>query len=155
MDRTRREFLQAVVMVGGAGLVGCGGGGGTDAGSPGSDAGPPESDAGPGGTDAGPPESDAGPGGTDAGPTDIDAGPAGCTAPGVTIGTNHGHVLVVPPADVTAGVDRTYDIQGSSRHAHSVTISAANFATLAGGGTVMVTSTNGAAHTHAVTVVCG
>ena len=141
MDTTRRDFLQAVVMVGGAGLVGCGGGGGTDAGSPGSDAGPPESDAGPGGTDAG--------------PTDIDAGPAGCTAPGVTIGTNHGHVLVVPPADVTAGVDRTYDIQGSSRHAHSVTISAANFATLAGGGTVMVTSTNGAAHTHAVTVVCG
>jgi hypothetical protein len=149
MDQTRRGFLQAVVVVGGAGLVGCGGGeSGTDAGPPGTDSGPPGTDAGSPGTDAGPP-------GSDAGPSDTDAGSAGCAAPGVTIGTNHGHVLTVPPADVAAGADQTYDIRGTSGHTHSVTITAANFATLAGGGTVMVTSSNGAAHTHAVTVICG
>ncbi len=137
-----------MVVVGGAGLVGCGGEVGTDAGPTGTDSGPPEADAGP-------TETDAGPTGTDAGPPETDAGPAGCAAPGATIGTNHGHVLMVPPADVSAGTERTYDIRGTSGHTHSVTLTAANFATLAGGGTVMVTSSNGAAHTHAVTVVCG
>ena len=65
---------------------------------------------------------------------------------------NHGHDLTVPMADVTAAMDKTYSIQGASGHAHDITITAADFATLAGGSAVTVTSTEGSAHTHDVTV---
>jgi hypothetical protein len=74
----------------------------------------------------------------------------------VTIGNNHGHVLVVSASDVSTGAAKTYDITGTSDHAHMVTVSAANFATLQSNanGSVMVTSTSGGGHTHAVTVIC-
>ena len=87
-------------------------------------------------------------------------GGSGCANPGEMIGTNHPqgmqHTMTVTAADITAGVEKVYMIQGMSGHPHSVTLSAANFATLAGGGTVMATSTsNGVpAHTHVVTVSC-
>ncbi len=74
----------------------------------------------------------------------------------VTIGSNHGHVLMVSASDVAAGADKTYDITGSSDHAHMVTITAAQFATLQSNanGSLMVTSTSGGGHTHSVTVLC-
>jgi hypothetical protein len=72
----------------------------------------------------------------------------------VTIGGNHGHALTVSKDDVAAGVDKTYDIMGASGHTHSVTVTAADFALLAGNTTVMVTSTSGAQHTHTCTIVC-
>src|SRR6185503_14082882 len=85
-------------------------------------------------------------------------GGSDCTNPMETIGTNHPmpHMLTVPPADITAGTEKTYNIQGASMHPHSVTLTAANFATLAGGGSITVTSTSGGtpAHTHMVTVSC-
>ncbi len=91
-------------------------------------------------------------------PKQIDAPPAvgNCNANGTTvaIGTNHGHVLVVSKADITAGTEKTYDITGTSAHAHSVTITAANFASLAANTSIMVTSTTGGGHTHVVTVMC-
>jgi hypothetical protein len=73
-----------------------------------------------------------------------------------TIESNHGHTLMVLKADVTAGVEKTYDITGGSTHAHMVTVTAANFATLQSNanGSVMVTSTAGGGHTHSVTIVC-
>jgi hypothetical protein len=73
-----------------------------------------------------------------------------------TIGTNHGHSITVSAADVMAGVDKTYDIMGTSAHTHSVTVTAANFASLMNTptGSVMVTSTTGATHTHTVTILC-
>jgi hypothetical protein len=71
-----------------------------------------------------------------------------------TIATNHGHELVVTAADVMAGMDKTYDIQGAALHVHSVTLTAADFTTLSQGGTVMKASTAGADHTHMVTVTC-
>jgi len=71
-----------------------------------------------------------------------------------TISANHGHSLVVSPADVAAGRAKTYSILGTSRHDHTVTLSAANFASLAAGRAVTVTSTNDAGHTHTVTVTC-
>ena len=79
-----------------------------------------------------------------------------CLANGtsVTIAANHGHVLVVSKADVAAAADKTYDIMGTAAHTHSVTVTAANFATLTGNHSINVTSTTGAAHTHDVTVVC-
>ena len=73
-----------------------------------------------------------------------------------TIEGNHGHVLVVTAADVTAGADKTYDITGTAGHTHMVTITAADFAKLQSNanGTVMEISTLTDAHTHDITVIC-
>ena len=70
------------------------------------------------------------------------------------IGSNHGHNLFVSAADVTAGVDKTYNIQGSSAHMHSVTVSAAQFASLQNNQQITATSSNDSGHTHSVTVSC-
>lgn len=85
-----------------------------------------------------------------------DGPPTVCSvAPTATIAANHGHVLMVTAADVTAAADKTYDIMGSAGHTHSVTVTAAMFAKLHNSMTVMMTSTDGAGHTHGVTVMCG
>lgn len=114
----------------------------------------PDADAAPGGPDASPgaPDAGAGPDATAGGP---DATPASCLDDGgvVEISGNHGHVLAVSVADIEAGVDRTYDIQGDSAHNHTVTLTAAHFAMLADGASIQVTSSN-AGHVHSVTVSC-
>jgi len=92
-------------------------------------------------------------GGDDDGAATID-GPPGACSPTATIGTNHGHTLVVSAADIAAAADKTYDIMGSSVHTHSVTLTAAHFASLAAGTMVMTVSTTGSAHTHSITVRC-
>jgi hypothetical protein len=73
-----------------------------------------------------------------------------------TIGSNHGHTITVSMVDVMAGVDKTYDIMGTAAHTHSVTVTAANFASLVSNpdGSVMVNSTSSNAHTHTVTILC-
>ena len=76
-----------------------------------------------------------------------------------TIETNHGHVLVVSKQDVMDAAEKSYDIQGTADHSHSVTISEDMFATLAGDHAVMTTSsTNNSAtygtHSHAIMVAC-
>ena len=71
-----------------------------------------------------------------------------------TISANHGHSMSVSTADVQAGVEKTYTIQGSSGHDHSITLTAANFKTLASGNGLDVNSTTGGGHTHIVTVFC-
>lgn len=74
---------------------------------------------------------------------------------GVTISGNHGHVLNLPIADLDSTTDRTYDIQGSAPHTHSVTFSAAQLAMLKAGQTVSVASsafTDG--HSHLLTERC-
>jgi hypothetical protein len=75
---------------------------------------------------------------------------------GTTIELNHGHVLTVAKADATAGVDKTYHIQGSATHDHTVTLTAAQFADLAAGNEVTITSSVDAAatHDHNITVNC-
>jgi hypothetical protein len=87
-----------------------------------------------------------------------DAPGRSCTTNGtnVSIGSNHGHVLMVSAADVAAGAEKTYNITGSATHAHSVTISAANFASLQSnpGMALTLTSTSGGGHTHTVTIMC-
>ncbi len=77
-----------------------------------------------------------------------------CTTPAIAIQGNHGHTLVVSLADVNAGADKTYDITGTSAHAHSVTITAADFTMIKAGTTRMVVSTSGGGHTHPVNVMC-
>lgn len=73
-----------------------------------------------------------------------------------TIGSNHGHAITVSTADVMAAVDKTYDIMGTSTHTHSVTVTAANFASLVNNpdGSVMITSTDSGGHTHSITLLC-
>ncbi len=70
------------------------------------------------------------------------------------ISANHGHTLAVPAGDIQAATEKTYDIQGSSGHPHSITLTAADFATLAKGTEVIVVSSEDAGHTHNVTVKC-
>lgn len=79
-----------------------------------------------------------------------------CLASGTSaaIGTNHGHTLTVPMADVTAGVEKTYDIRGTSDHPHTVKVTAAMFASLASNSGVSVLSSSDGGHTHNVTISC-
>lgn len=79
---------------------------------------------------------------------------SGGGACGSTIATNHGHSVTVTKAEAMAGAAKTYDIQGGSDHAHSLAISAAQFATLAAGDPVTIMSSTEAGHAHAVTVTC-
>jgi hypothetical protein len=74
---------------------------------------------------------------------------------GASIGANHGHSMTVSQADVDAAQAKTYSIQGTSAHDHQVTITAAQFAELAAGTTVFLTSTTAAGHEHTVDVKCG
>ncbi len=137
---TRIQFLRSLVgvsasVIGGAALLGC-----TDDGSSITDA------------PAAPPVD--GPKTVDAPGIQPDAPAATCTSATGAIGTNHGHSITVPPADIVAGVDKTYDIQGGSMHPHFVVVSAAMFTMLKAGMAIMVTSSVVAGHTHPVTVTC-
>ncbi len=81
---------------------------------------------------------------------------ANCNTNGglANIHTNHGHTLTLSAADVTIGVDKTYDITGAGGHAHSVTISAAQFAILSAGGSLMGLTSTANGHTHTVDIIC-
>ena len=68
--------------------------------------------------------------------------------------SNHGHVLTVSAADVAAGADKDYNIQGTADHNHQVTITKAHFADLKAGTLVALTSTTAAGHVHSITVQC-
>lgn len=99
----------------------------------------------------------AGCGGDSTGPTADslrDGGPTQCTSITVSIGTNHGHTLLVPLVDVQAGNSRTYTLSSNGSHTHTVRITNVDFVTLANGGTLTLTSSNDAGHAHTVTVGC-
>ena len=88
-------------------------------------------------------------------------GSAGGTSakPMTTISSDPKHMMTVSQADVTAGVDKTYNIMGTSTHDHTVVVTAAMFTMLGKGMTVMATSSNElpagtAHHTHMITVKC-
>jgi len=80
--------------------------------------------------------------------------PSGGCAPVIAGNHPQPHVLVIAASDLNLTVDKTYDIQGSADHAHSVTFSAAQLAQLKAGTMVDVTSTQTNAHTHLVSVTC-
>ncbi|MEP7126938.1 MAG: hypothetical protein ABJE95_38760 [Byssovorax sp.] len=69
------------------------------------------------------------------------------------VGQNHGHVFVVSAADVTAGVDRTYDLTGTAGHGHSVTLVAEHWTRLRGGENVRISSTR-EGHQHRLLIKC-
>jgi hypothetical protein len=64
------------------------------------------------------------------------------------------HEIVITAADMSAKVEKTYDIQGLAGHAHEVTLSAADFDKLLKGGPVTLHSTRepGDAHLHTVSI---
>ena len=97
-----------------------------------------------------------GTGGTGGGTGGAGGGSNGCQAgaQNSNISGHPGHVVMISAADITAGVDKAYGIQGGSGHDHTIMVTAANFAALANGESVMVTSTGGA-HDHVVTLSCG
>jgi len=70
------------------------------------------------------------------------------------VSSNHGHSINVTKADISAGIEKQYDIQGSSIHSHLVTVSASDFALLASNQQIQITSTSGDSHVHSVTVSC-
>ncbi len=110
------------------------------------------------GVDSGTQPDDAG---SDGGPQTADAGSdaatPSCTDVVETIGTNHGHTLVVPAADVLAGVETSYTLTSNGSHAHTLLVTSTDFATLAAGGTVTKASatTPSVGHEHSVTLLCG
>jgi len=140
---TRRRFLKTVA-VGSVGLgvlamTGCGDDStGTDSGTA---------------TDTGTADT----GTADTGTADTgtaDTGTAACTGTTTNISANHGHAVDVPGSDVAAGAQVVYDIQGTASHTHDLTVAAADFTTLQGGGPVTITSSLSNGHTHAVTISC-
>jgi hypothetical protein len=92
-------------------------------------------------------------GGGDSGNPPAPAPPAG-VACAATISDNHGHVLAIAAADLDSTTDKTYDIQGTAGHTHSVTFTAAQLAQLKAGGTVSVTTTMALAHDHRIGEHC-
>lgn len=76
----------------------------------------------------------------------------GARASGIT--ANHGHSLVVSRDDVNAGTEKTYTIDGTAGHSHSITITSANFDKLKNNEPIEVTSTVGDSHDHIVIVSC-
>lgn len=69
---------------------------------------------------------------------------------------NHTHSLVVSKEDVSAGVEKTYDLGESAGHIHNVTLSASNFQALKNSPnqSISVTTTVDDSHSHNVTVSC-
>ena len=148
MDITRSEFLRlfAGAGLGALTLSKLGACGGSDAETP--DA--PRADA---------PQPDGPP--ADGPPADgppADTAPASCTQndPMAVIGFNHGHAFAMPitKEDVMAGQLKTYNIQGTSTHPHTVTVTAAMFAMLQQNMQVTVTSSVDDGHPHSVTIRC-
>jgi len=71
-----------------------------------------------------------------------------------SVSANHGHSITVSKADVEAGVEKQYNIQGSASHTHTVTVSESNFASLKSNKQIQITATSGGGHTHSVTISC-
>lgn len=134
---TRSEFLRLVAGLGALSLTAC----------KSSDDGP-RADA-SSGADA----PRAGDGAVDSTPG-IDAPPGACAMTRSTITANHGHSLAVSAGDVAAGAEKSYSIQGSSGHPHTVVVTAAMFADLQQSKPVTVDSSEDADHMHTVTITC-
>jgi hypothetical protein len=91
------------------------------------------------------------------GDVNIDPETKDCLSNGASataVSSNHGHTLTVAKADIEAGVEKTYSIQGGSTHNHTIVLTTANFNTLKSTKTLKVASSEDADHSHDVTVSC-
>jgi hypothetical protein len=97
-------------------------------------------------------------GGSDAGKSLADSAATPSTTPsagcGSTFDFNHGHVLTVLRSDLDSTTAVSYDILGAADHTHTVTLTAAQLATLKTGASVSVVSTNTNFHQHVITISC-
>ena len=73
---------------------------------------------------------------------------------GSQISANHGHAVFLTSADLAGTQQATFSIQGTSSHDHTITLTAAELSTLAGGGSVQVSSSEDVGHFHEVSVSC-
>ena len=92
-------------------------------------------------------------GGSGGGDAAEPAGPR-CGASGAAIALNHGHALVIAPADLNSMVDSAYGIRGAADHDHTVMLSVAQLRQLKAGGNVTAAASVAAAHSHVVTITC-
>lgn len=93
---------------------------------------------------------------TDIDPAD-DPSATDCLANGAnatSITRNHDHSLTVSKADVDAGVEKSFSIQGGSGHNHTIVLTTANFETLKNEKTFKVESSRDDSHRHEVTISC-
>jgi hypothetical protein len=72
------------------------------------------------------------------------------------IGSNHGHTLTVPLADVMAGTDKSYMLTTGNNHTHMLDVTAASFSALKASGMVsgLVTVADSTGHMHAILLTC-
>lgn len=94
-------------------------------------------------------------GGSDEAPPADPQDPA-TTCDRFTFTGNHGHVLSIPVEDLDSDTDKTYSVQGSAPHNHTLTLTAAQLAELKAGRSVTVTTGIGGAepHTHGASGSC-
>jgi hypothetical protein len=69
-----------------------------------------------------------------------------------TVGTNHGHAVMITGAVLSAGGGVTLDIQGTSSHPHQVTLTSAEVISIREGRRVSKESTPSPSGSHAHTV---
>jgi len=79
---------------------------------------------------------------------------ARCRGLSYTISQNHGHEVDISIRDLVNMIQKSYNIQGHSDHAHEITLRRADFMQLASEGMVRVESTDSHGHTHMVTIRC-
>lgn len=86
-------------------------------------------------------------------PSSGGGGTTGGTASGKTgtVSANHGHTAVVTNVELTAGGAVRLDIRGSADHPHTVDLTAAEVAAIAGGQRFSIDSSSDAGHRHTVT----
>ena len=70
------------------------------------------------------------------------------------IGRNHGHAFPIGVPDVLAGVEKTYDLSGSSGHKHLVTVTSNDFLSVRRGERVRLASTKEGGHIHRLMLEC-
>jgi hypothetical protein len=85
-----------------------------------------------------------------------DSGPQGISSCAADITDNHPqpHQLTVTAADVKAGTDKSYDIQGAADHNHTVLLVASDFAHLKKGELAVTTSSVTQGHSHDISIQC-
>ena len=67
---------------------------------------------------------------------------------------NHGHSLVISKEDVFAAKRKTYDIQGTADHNHTLTVTSENFTAMKSRGLADIYSSTDNDHRHSVFVRC-
>jgi hypothetical protein len=75
-----------------------------------------------------------------------------CDPSKASIANNHGHSILIATADLDSATDRSYNIQGTSTHAHTVVLTVAQLRSLKAGQSVVVTSSTDASHSHSVSL---